>query len=71
MKNFNILGVHRKIFLKKFFLLKNFFLGGGMPQKTIHRGTCLNSPWGEVWTVCRFKGRGLGKNEEGVFEEGG
>ena len=28
-------------------------------------------PWG-VWTVCRFKERGLGKNEEdGVFEEGG
>ena len=50
MKNFNILGVHRKVQL---------FFGGGDHEKPIQRGDCLKR-W--AWTVCRFKG-GLGKND--------
>ena len=34
-------------------------------------GDCLRGERGEVWTVCWFKGRGLGKKEGVVFLKGG
>ena len=59
MKNFNILGIHKKIWL----------LGGEFMKNWYRRGDCLKRRGG-AWTVCRFKG-GLGKKEGGgVFEEG-
>ena len=52
MKNFNILGVHRKIqFLR------------GFHEKPISRGDCLK---GGAWTVCKFKG-GLARKRGVVF----
>ena len=57
MKNFNILGVHWKI----------WFLGGGL-TKNQYRGDEL--PKKGAWTVCRFKG-GLGKKDGGGVFEGG
>ena len=56
MKNFNILGVHRKIQV----------LGGGH-KKPIYRGHCLKRG---PWKTCRFTG-GLGKKEGVVFLKGG
>ena len=53
MKNFNILGVHRKI--------PSF--REGVHDKPIYRGDCLKR---RAWTVSRFKG-GLGKKEGGSF----
>ena len=56
MKNFNILGVHRKIQV----------LGGGH-KKPIYREHCLKRG---PWKTCRFTG-GLGKKEGVVFLKGG
>ena len=40
----------------------------GVYEKPIYRGDCLKRG---VWTVCRFKRRGLGKKKRGgIFEEG-
>ena len=59
MKNFNIFGVHQKTQV----------LGGGVHEKPIYRGGCLKRG---AWTVCRFKGGGLGKYKGGgVFSRGG
>ena len=59
MKNFNVLGVHWKIWLLRG--------GGGSRRTNIEGGDCLKRG---AWAVCWFKG-GLGKKEEGgVFEEG-
>ena len=61
MKNFNIFGVHQKTQV----------LGGGVHEKPIYRGGCLKRGGG-AWTVCRFKGGGLGKDKGGggVFKGG-
>ena len=56
MKNFNILGVHRKIWV----------LRGGGHKRPIYRWDCLKR---EAWTVCRFKG-GWQERGGGVFEGG-
>ena len=58
MKNFNIFGVHRKI---------RFLGGGGIHEKPISMGDCLKRG---TWTVCRFKGGGLGKKEGRMFLKG-
>ena len=46
-KNFDIFGVHVKIRV----------LEGGFYEKPIYKGNCLKRG---AWTVCRFKGEGLG-----------
>ena len=46
IKNFNIMGVHRKI---------RFFAGGGVHEKLISRGNYLKE-WGRAGTVGSFKG---------------
>ena len=58
MKNFNIFGVHWKI----------WFLGEGSRKISIGGGggACLK---GGAWTVCQFIG-GLGKKGAGVFKGG-
>ena len=59
MKKFTILGLHGKIRV----------LRRGVHEKPIYRGDCLKREG--AWTVCRFKGGGLGKKEgESVFDEG-
>ena len=59
MKNFDILGVHWKIWLLGGWSSQKTNIEGGLPEK------------GGAWTVCKFKG-GLGKKEgDGVFEGGG
>ena len=65
MKNFNILGVHWKIWL-----LKRGGGGGGGSWKTnIEGGDCLKRG---AWTVYWFKGGGLArKREGGMFGVGG
>ena len=58
MKNFNILGVHWRIWL----------LGRGGGLKNQYRGGDCLKKGGGAWTVCQFIGR-LGKKEgDGVFE---
>ena len=58
MKNFNILGVHRKIQVLRGEFTKNQYIGRD----------CLKR--GVAWTVSGFKGR-LGKKEGGGVYEGG
>ena len=53
--NFNIMGVHRKIWFLEGVHEKTNIQGGGLPKTG-------------AWTVCRFK-RGLGENK-GVFLRG-
>ena len=57
MKNFNIMGVHSKI----------WFLGGREVTKIKYIGDCLKRG---TWTVWRFK-RGLGEKERGGTFDGG
>ena len=59
MKNFNILGVHRKI---KF--LKGIGGGGDVHEKTIQKGDCLRG-------IYRFKGKGAWQEREGLCFGGG
>ena len=47
--NFNIMGVHRKIWILEGVHEKTNIQGGGLPKTG-------------AWTVCRFK-RGLGENK--------
>ena len=56
MKNFDILGVHWKIWL----------LGGEFTKKNDIEGDCLKKG---PWTVCRFKG--AWQERGGVFLRGG
>ena len=57
MKNFNILGVHRKI----------QFLGGGVTKNQYIGRDCLKKG---TWKVFRFKGEAWQEREGGVFEGG-
>ena len=57
MKNFNIFGVHWKI----------WFLGGGLTKNLYRMGDCLKRG---AWTVCRFKRGAWQERQGGVFEEG-
>ena len=50
MENFNNIWVH----------WKTHFLGGSSQKKQYIGRNCLKSG---AWTVCRFKGGGLGKKE--------
>ena len=47
---------------------KNPSFRGGFHKKPIYSGDCLKRG---AWTVCRFKGEGLGKKEGGVLERKG
>ena len=58
IKNFNIIGVHWKIWF--------FFFGGGVMKKPIPKMDCLRRGAG---TVCRFKSAPGKKEKSGVFEE--
>ena len=61
MNNFNILGVHWKIWLLRG--------EGGLRKTNIEGGDCLKRG---AWTVCWFKRGRFGKEEGGgVFEGGG
>ena len=55
-ENFSIMGVHWKI----------QFLGGGFTKNQYIGGIAWKGGGG-AWTVCRFKGEGVGKGEGGLW----
>ena len=59
------MGLRMKDLIFLGFTEKSDFYGGGVHEKPIYRGDCLNRG---AWTVCRFNGWTWQEREGGVFE---